>query len=211
MKNSIKSYCTRFASAIFMLTLILGLLTMYACKSSKSRKPAYRPTVKAKPTVMADVEEKEKEDDKEEEVEAVEEEPFEEAISMRESRIEKVMATADSYLGTKHRMGGTSKSGIDCSGLVLVSFKSIDIPLPRSSHQQISVGKKVKIENLQRGDLVFFTYPGGKKVTHVGIVDQVRGKSDVTFIHTSSSKGVRIDNVFSTYWRQNYVGARRIL
>ncbi len=197
-------------STYALLILIAGLV--YSCKSSKKRKVAKRPTptvtrpmtsnedTKPNPTVIEDNGDT-----------PVIEEKVESAASKRAMKVNQVLNTADTYLGTKHRMGGMSKKGIDCSGLVVMSYKSIELALPRTTSGQMNAGKPVKITELQVGDLVFFTYPGGQKVTHVGIVKEVRGPKDVIFIHTSSSKGVRDDNVFDNYWRSNFLGARRVL
>jgi cell wall-associated NlpC family hydrolase len=128
-----------------------------------------------------------------------------------ELQINKVLKTAETYTGTKHKIGGLNKKGIDCSGLVLIAYKSIDLNLPRSTGGQVNVGKSVKKEKLQKGDLVFFTYPKGKRITHVGIVSEVRSATDIEFIHTSTSRGVRKDNLNSTYWNPLLVKSRRVL
>jgi probable lipoprotein NlpC len=64
---------------------------------------------------------------------------------------------------------------MDCSGLLLNSFKAINVSLPRSSEAQSKIGKEVKIQELQPGDLLFFA-TGKKKreITHVGLVTDVR-------------------------------------
>ncbi|GAB4346195.1 MAG: hypothetical protein OHK0038_26390 [Flammeovirgaceae bacterium] len=116
----------------------------------------------------------------------------------------KILETAESYLSTPHKMGGLSKKGIDCSGLVVVSYQAVGINLPRTSREQSLIGKPVSIDELQKGDLLFFS------IGHVGIVYEVKGKEDVEFIHTPVT-GVRKDNLFSKYWIKCYKEARRIL
>lgn len=128
-----------------------------------------------------------------------------------ELQINQVLETAEYYSGTEHKIGGLTKKGIDCSGLVLMSYKSINVELPRSTGGQVNVGKSVKKERLQKGDLVFFTYPKGKRITHVGIVSEVRSDTDIEFIHTSTSRGVRKDNLNSSYWNPLLVKSRRVL
>ncbi len=125
-------------------------------------------------------------------------------------KAEQVISAARSYIGTPYRYGGIDKRGIDCSGLLLCSFKSANIPLPRTSTEQSSYGKPVSLYELKPGDLVFFSAKKWKgKVSHAGMVTEVRGKDEVIFIHSSSSKGVVESNLLSPYYREIFVKARR--
>ncbi len=121
-----------------------------------------------------------------------------------------IITTARSYIGTPYRWGGTSRSGMDCSGLIYNSFKVAGIEFPRTTGEQVKAGSPVSIYDLQPGDLVFFAASKNKrKITHVGLVTEVNGKNDVQFIHASSSLGVIENNVFSDYYRRIYVKAVR--
>lgn len=120
--------------------------------------------------------------------------------------IEQVAQTAESYLGTPHRLGGTSRSGIDCSGLMYVSFLKVNQTLPRVSRDQAKVGQAVQKQALRRGDLIFFAQNG--RVFHVGLVLENTGR-DVLFVHASGSRGVIRSRLSESYWRQHYSGARR--
>jgi len=122
-----------------------------------------------------------------------------------------LVSFARDYLGTPHQWGGMTKRGLDCSGLMVLSYNSLDINIPRNSYEQSKVGKSVGLNDLQKGDLLFFTFPGGSRINHVGMVSEVRGKNDILFIHTSSSKGVREDNLFSNYWRKIFIKAKRVI
>lgn len=124
-------------------------------------------------------------------------------------KVNTVLSTAKSYLGTPHVLGGMTKRGIDCSGLMIQSFKKVNINLPRLSSDQAKTGKKVSIKEVKEGDLLFFS-PSANKVSHVGVVSYV-GRNEIRFIHTSTSKGVREDDLFSDYWRKSFVRARRVL
>lgn len=107
--------------------------------------------------------------------------------------------------GTRHRLGGTSRNGIDCSGFVRMVYKNVfNIELPRTTKAQVKKGTPVKRAELSAGDLVFFrppTYP-----RHVGIFLSGKG-----FAHASKSKGVIISQIDSHYWGKHYWTARRIL
>lgn len=127
------------------------------------------------------------------------------------TKVQLVLNYARTYIGTPHRYGGHSKKGIDCSGLVFLSFESIDIKIPRSSADMAEIGSSIALADVQPGDIVLFTYPGGTRISHSGIVSTVNGPDDIQFIHTSSSKGVIEESMLSKYWAGNYVMARRVI
>ncbi|GAL83768.1 lipoprotein [Sporocytophaga myxococcoides] len=128
-----------------------------------------------------------------------------------EDKAQQVINSARSYLGTHYKYGGTTKSGIDCSGLVCNSFKTIDITLPRTSTAQSEYGKSVKIGDVREGDLLFFSdNKGGNKINHVGLVTEVKSNS-VKFIHSTTKMGVIEDDLYSDYYHPRFVKAIRII
>ena len=132
--------------------------------------------------------------------------------TVREGKVERVISSARTYIGTPYRYGGTTRSGMDCSGLLLNSFKTVEITLPRSSENQSKIGTEVRMKDLQPGDLVFFATGNKKrKITHVGLVTEVKGKDDVRFIHASSSLGVVETNIYADYYQKRFRGARRVI
>lgn len=119
---------------------------------------------------------------------------------------------AKGFLGTKYRYGGTTKQGMDCSGLVYQSFlNAADIFLPRSSREMAKQGKRIRRNEIRKGDLVFFkTNPRSNVINHIGIVIE-NNKGDIDFIHSSTSKGVMISGLDDMYWNKVFVQARRVL
>jgi probable lipoprotein NlpC len=129
----------------------------------------------------------------------------------REKKTDMVITRARSYTGTPYKYGGSTVLGMDCSGLLMRSFEVIDVYIPRTAAQQSKLGKRVTIDELRPGDLVFFkTLKKQGKVTHAGLVTDNRKSGQIMFIHSSSSKGVIEVNLLSDYYRSVFVKARRL-
>lgn len=108
-------------------------------------------------------------------------------------------------LGAPYRYGGVDSDGFDCSGLVHYSFRKIGIALPRDTRSLRNTGIEIDMDDLAKGDLVFFDQEG-KKSSHVGIY-----LGDGRFVHAPSTGGkVRTDKIDLTYWRKHLNEARRI-
>lgn len=128
-----------------------------------------------------------------------------------DARVDTIIRTARSFTGTPYRWGGTSRAGMDCSGLLVTAFRAADIHLPRTTSEQVRVGRGVRLYDLQPGDLVFFAAKkrNPNKITHVGMVTEVRDKRNVRFIHASTKLGVTENNIYSDYYRKIFIKARR--
>jgi probable lipoprotein NlpC len=127
-------------------------------------------------------------------------------------QVKKVIKTARSFMGTPYRYGGTTRKGMDCSGLLCTSFKSVDVMLPRTSEEQSRFGKTIDLDDIREGDLVFFSErKGSKKVSHVGMVTEVNGSQEVKFIHASTKLGVSEADLYSPYFIKIFVKAIRPL
>lgn len=122
-----------------------------------------------------------------------------------------IIKTAMKYNGTPYRYGGTTKRGMDCSGLIYVSFKENGIPLERVSSQMAKQGEKIKLKEVEKGDLLFFTTSKNRRrINHVGLVVSARG-GDIQFIHSTTSRGVLVSSLSEGYWNYAFNHARRIL
>ncbi len=129
----------------------------------------------------------------------------------RKEKVEVVIKTARSFKGTPYKWGGTTRKGMDCSGLLLNSFQAIGQDIPRTTDKQKKLGKKVPKNEIRKGDLVFFaTSKKKRKITHVGLVTEVR-KGEVFFIHASTSKGVMESSLNNPYWKKRFRMARRVI
>lgn len=95
------------------------------------------------------------------------------AESISPETTEAIIAQAMKLVGVPYLWGGMSAKGVDCSGLVRICHIMNGILLPRNASQQVKCGERVELDNLQRGDLVFFGTPATDekpmKITHVGI------------------------------------------
>lgn len=196
---------------IFLLLFCLGLMT--SCGSSKKvsksvYKGKYERTISKgefkneKPTTT-----KNKETDNGESTSSTTDEESSEAVGLAS----KIVAYAKSYMGTKYRYGGMSKKGMDCSGLVYLSFLNAgDIFLPRSSREIAKQGKRINVKQAKKGDLVFFKTGSRNVISHLGLVVN-NNNGNVEFIHASTKKGVMISRIKEAYWQRTFVEARRVL
>lgn len=117
---------------------------------------------------------------------------------------EEIIELAKTYMGVPYVFGGTTPSGFDCSGFLQYVFKQYGINIPRLADEQYLLGESVKVSQLSAGDLVFFsTYLPG--ASHCGFY-----VGDGKFLHTSSSRGVRIDSLDNEYWKPKFLGGKKI-
>ena len=120
---------------------------------------------------------------------------------------------ASKFLGRPYRSGAKGPSAFDCSGFTSFVFRNFDISLSPSSRDQYRQGESISRDEIQPGDLLFFSgRRGGKTVGHVAMAVSVDDNGTVRFIHASNRGGIRHD-VYPDggYYSQRYIGARRVL
>ena len=171
----------------FLAALLCALLLLAGgCKSSrKSSRPPYSKTEKPRPGKSSD-----------------------EKVRIVEKSDNDLVAEAKRWLGTPYRYGGTEKGkGTDCSGLTMTVYHSVlGLKIPRNSAEQQKFCAPLKRNELQAGDLVFFSSAKGRgRVSHVGLyVDEG------IFIHASSSRGVIASSLDENYYATHYHSSGRV-
>jgi cell wall-associated NlpC family hydrolase len=127
------------------------------------------------------------------------------------SEAQRVLRTADSYVGVKYVWGGnTPREGFDCSGFTKYVFAKYGITLPRTSREQAHVGSAVPADfrSLRPGDLMMFAEPG-QAISHVAIY-----AGNGVIVHSSTSTGgvgYTDLNTGGEWFVAYFVAARRVL
>ena len=119
-----------------------------------------------------------------------------------------VIEAAMKYEGVPYRYGGMSAAGLDCSGLICLSFRdTLGITTPRSASGLYSWTVRIPLERAQPGDLLFFRTNATGNITHVGLY-----LGEGRFIHSASSgpnTGVIYSSLNERYWARAFAGAGR--
>ncbi|SFZ93490.1 Cell wall-associated hydrolase, NlpC family [Flaviramulus basaltis] len=185
---------------VFIIVLFLSFSSCKSSKRAKNKNPSSREIITKK----------NKEDLLVENSENIKNEAsIEEETS--KSRAEYIIDYAKQFEGVRYKWGGTTTSGMDCSGLVYESFRAYDVILPRISRDMAKQGDKISLKNVNTGDLLFFkTGNRRNSINHVGLIISIRD-NNIEFIHATTSKGVMTSWLNETYWLKAFTEARRIL
>ena len=119
---------------------------------------------------------------------------------------ERIAASATSQLGRPYRYGGNGPDAFDCSGLVRFAHGAQGIGVPRTTEEQFAAAKPVPLARIQAGDLLFFRFEKGPKVSHVGIYT---GKG--RFVHApQSGRSVETQELDEPWYRSRLIAAGRL-
>lgn len=125
-----------------------------------------------------------------------------------------MISLSKEYLGYRYSYGSRGPKTFDCSGFTSFIYRQFGLTLGHSSSQQAKDGREVAgpITQLQKGDILIF---GGRRNTktigHVGIfIELDEGGNSFSFIHAARD-GVRISHLSEKYYKNRFLGARRIL
>ena len=111
----------------------------------------------------------------------------------------------DNWFGTKYRMGGSTKTGIDCSALTSSLFLAVyGLAIPRTAKDQYKTTRHIKKNDLQEGDLVFF-HTTRRGVSHVGLY-----LANNYFLHASTAHGVTISSLDDNYYSRHFICGGRM-
>lgn len=125
---------------------------------------------------------------------------------------ENVVQLALDQKGARYKYAGrTPRTGFDCSGFTHYVLGEFDIPVTPVSRSQETEGRRIDLDDVQPGDLVFFRRSRTGPVFHVALVVR-NDRNGLVVVHSTSSRGVVVDNIDqSSYWRPKLSTARDII
>lgn len=117
---------------------------------------------------------------------------------------DQLMTHYSNWAGTRHKLGGSTTKGVDCSSFIQILFQEkFQLELPRSSREQMTMGERVDMTDLRSGDLLFFRT--GPTRRHVGVY-----MGNNQFMHVSTRVGVEMTKLLTPYWQRHFITARRV-
>ena len=123
---------------------------------------------------------------------------------------EALIADAKKYIGSPYVNGATGPQSFDCSGFIyFIARKSAKVQLPRSAHAMYRFVEHISDDEIEAGDLLFFSASSSGRITHVGLYI-----GNDKMIHAASDgpkTGVIVSSRNERYWKTHYVGAGRFI
>jgi len=131
-----------------------------------------------------------------------------------DSKVDSIIDYALTLEGIPYVWGGKTLDGFDCSGFIYHVYNKFEIEVPGGSANQYQLGEEIGVEDIQKGDLLFFTGTdrNNKNVGHVGFVISTEG--GIQFAHSSSGgggKGVTINELDHPGYSKRFIGAKRVI
>jgi cell wall-associated NlpC family hydrolase len=123
--------------------------------------------------------------------------------SYSSAEIKDIIQEAKKFQGVPYKTGGMDKKGMDCSGLLFSAYALNDFAIPRVSSDQAKFGEEITLKEVQLGDWVFFATGKVGLINHVGLV--TKEHPSISFIHASTTYGVREDRLFQKFWLDRIV------
>jgi cell wall-associated NlpC family hydrolase len=126
--------------------------------------------------------------------------------------VDELIDFAKKFLGTPYRYSGATPSGFDCSGFISYIFGNFGLAMVHSSYGMAELGETVRLAEIRPGDLMFFkgSDMNSNRVGHVALVIEVAPNA-IKFIHSSTSRGVSIDNFkTSRYFIARFIKVKRL-
>jgi lipoprotein Spr len=122
---------------------------------------------------------------------------------------DQILQEVSKHIGVRYKRGGSTKSGMDCSGFVRLFFRHIflvDLPYIAAYQSRLSIFDDIPFEGLRTGDLIYFSRtPKREKINHVGIY-----LADGEFAHAIEAKGVTVSSLSEPHWKVRVKKIKRI-
>ena len=128
---------------------------------------------------------------------------------------DRIIDEARKWSGTPYRRGGNGPRVFDCTGFTKFIFGQFGYTLGRTVPAQAGDGRELigNLSDLQKGDLLIFaSRPNKRRMGHAGIfIGMDSTGTNFQFIHAAVRGGVQVNNLKETYYRDRFLGARRVL
>ena len=124
--------------------------------------------------------------------------------------IDQLIDRGITFLGTPYRTGGTSTTGMDCSGFIIATFSGFSLKLPRTSNEMSRTGLEIPTDTAKKGDLIFFKTNGRSVINHVGMILEVLD-NEIKFIHSSTQRGVIVSSTKEGYYKNTLAKINRVI
>ena len=128
---------------------------------------------------------------------------------------DRIIEEARRHLGKPYRHAGNGPKVFDCTGFTKYVFDKFGYKLGRTVPAQARDGREVlgNLSDLQKGDiLIFGSRPNTRRMGHAGIfIGMDSTGTNFSFIHAAVKGGIQVNNLQDPYYKQRFLGARRIL